>query len=836
MSEDYKSRLLSIIFSRYTSAVAANVENREYELEYIAQINKTIYDNIINGKYKHSGLVSDPATAAKYNDLTQSKGNFRKIARYIVHNNNKTELLLYTKQRIAYSAVSDKIGCALSVEISRDVNLDEVKNMVSPTQQTSTRVDITFNGQSYTLIESLFVNGLSESVSNYRIEFEATPKYNYAEWYSIYRQLILLVKIADGASIVSDSVIQYFNRKLETSYSEVRDMFSNPVSFTSKLNHTVNKSSLLGTIKLDGYLGYIACIADPVVGKKGVISFGGVSNDLPFDYDAQTIDMVAFFEYMVDSHTAWFFDVVYFDGVSLIDIENEERIRSLEKMSMRVDSLLKHMITNDKEMTNKLSSLKVRYKTFLDMSNENNFDILTNYKDEPTDGIMLYHKSGTYSKSKIYKNKPAHLNTVDLLVHVVSNDGSGNKNSVILLCILDRVHNNEIKNRAYHTELNKITMFNDRKNFNSNMIPVILHIAPHGNIGVTSVSECDYETKEMREYVVNGGSLDVIIECIWQNDARRWKFIKVRSDKKWPNAKQTVLDNFELSVNAITKELFYNPNFLYYKFDKDAKYESVRRFFSASIAIYIKGASKRVNLINNLGDIACGVGGRMNVIADLKVKKTLWFWDIISAQLEQTKERFDGRKDKLGHLTSHFRKLDFTNTDEVNAELTALTKIKGWVPLDFCFSIYAIHYIFGSSEDMRTFGNFLNNATSDNALFITNIIDMETALPYVNNKKIPHNRYNIVTPDTYNLDEPFNNIFDVSLIYKSNDESEGVLQYNKEPTLTSKTLIAQMKNIGWILIDQSPANVVAKDVQLYDSEDMEWVKHHKFFTFQKSKK
>ena len=113
---------------------------------------------------------------------------------------------------------------------------------------------------------------------------------------------------------------------------------------------------------------------------------------------------------------------------SLFDIQNEERISMLKTSCNSIEQILNSSIAIKEEYTNDLHSLRVRYKIFLDMENEENYDILVNYNEEKTDGMILYQKNGTFLNSNIYKNKPGNLNTVDLLIHIVSSN-KGNTNN-----------------------------------------------------------------------------------------------------------------------------------------------------------------------------------------------------------------------------------------------------------------------------------------------------------------------------------------------------------------------------------------------------------------------
>ena len=97
--------------------------------------------------------------------------------------------------------------------------------------------------------------------------------------------------------------------------------------------------------------------------------------------------------------------------------------------------------------------------------------------------------------------------------------------------------------------------------------------------------------------------------------------------------------------------------------------------------------------------------------------------------------------------------------------------------------------MFASIDGFNTFGKFLNAITNDDAVFVTNIINMEMLLPYIRDEAVSHTRYNVYPPESEGLNNPFNNIKHVSLIYKSNEDGSNSLEYNNEPVLTSKTLM-----------------------------------------------
>ena len=231
------------------------------------------------------------------------------------------------------------------------------------------------------------------------------------------------------------------------------------------------------------------------------------------------------------------------------------------------------------------------------MTEQSNYDVLVNYNEEVTDGMILYHIDRMYDKNSIFKNKPGHLNTVDLIIHV-TND------KTVLLCVLQHYNSKYKKQQKFGNSRSKLdTRFRAElkkiSNFNFSSLkaePSILSVGGKGDVGLTTLADCDFNNNDIKNTIINGGACDFIVECIWQNEKQNWKILKTRPDKQMPNGIKTVLDNFELSINPINKSRFYNPDFLYYKYEKDTKYASVRYYMSDSISNYIAKSTKHMTI------------------------------------------------------------------------------------------------------------------------------------------------------------------------------------------------------------------------------------------------
>ena len=116
-------------------------------------------------------------------------------------------------------------------------------------------------------------------------------------------------------------------------------------------------------------------------------------------------------------------------------------------------------------------------------------------------------------------------------------------------------------------------------------------------------------------------------------------------------------------------------------------------------------------------------------------------------------------------------------------------------------------------DAFETFISFLNSVLTSGTIFVTNVINIESALAFINTQK--PTKYGIIPSDVYNLDVPFNNIFKVSLIYKNPDDDS--LLYWAEPVL-----IQAMEKEDWVLTDRVTGDQLSKSI-LYENEGLIWI-------------
>lgn len=237
----------------------------------------------------------------------------------------------------------------------------------------------------------------------------------------------------------------------------------------------------------------------------------------------------------------------------------------------------------------------------------------------------------------------------------------------------------------------------------------------------------------------------------------------------------------------------------------------------------------------NVGDFACGVGGRVFALSKFGIKQSIRFYDIIKEQLVEVSNKVSRLK-AFGRLKIFYKALDLTKKKQSEDEIKSLEGGDNKYPekMNFVIMYYAIHFMLHSKEDFDVFINFLNKSTTDDVIFVANIIDIGKALDFVNggNKSIGiPTRYSITqTEKSVNLKNPIGNIMKVSLIYKSDDNDD--LRTSTEPVIESGVFIKLMEGNGWNLVDRPNASKIV-DVRLDNNEDIEWSKCHEYCAFKK---
>ena len=835
--QETQSKLLRDQFTHYT-----NVNKGRHELELILHIDKKENDQIEMGKFKDD--ITFVKDSEKYfAEITyQLTKNTRQVVRTITDSKGKKSVLYYTKQSM-YSVQYNTLRSNLSIETPSKTTPIMKKGTKFTVKKSKRTKFINNSGTEFTLIAATI-----DGEEKYRIEIEAEEDQTKTakRWEDIAWELINLYKIFDGTSSNEAKIVDYYSQKLGYNIREISNLNVKPITYNSKINHISKPEMFLGTVKLDGVTASISIIR----GTSGMLDVVGTKS--MFNIDAKKAgddliyqDIICFGEFMADGSFN-LFDTLYLDD-NLMEIQNKERLDMGKDVAKYLDNLMKYAkIQEDPEKY--LENIKIKHKEFYPMEVKENFSIVIQEDNPNSDGGILYHINGNYKNTEIYKLKWE--NTVDLLMHV------HNDRSTVALCVMtkpqmeswERYDNSKIPKNVkklgnkyifdveQDPELQKI---NKNMRNNTNMIPVHLEIGGYGKIGATSLDDIVFDNQQIKDIIMNGGSCDFIVECLWLKDEQKWKIFRARPDKIYPNTRSVVISNFNATINPITKITFYAPSYMFFSRDKDPQFDNVTYYLSNTTRAhtvrflgYTDGFEGNYQdskgNIDVMVDFASGVGGRLLDISMIGVKKSLWMYDIVEEQLIELGERLS-KFPSLSKITSTHA-MDLTDEKHVDEEIKRLKSLPVWEKADAVSMIYAIHYMFSSEEALRAFFKMLNFVSKKGTLLVTNIIDIKMAMEVVKTTK----KYSIIPPASYNLGIPVNNIFKVSLPYQTVDGTG--YEYSEEPVLTTETLIEQMDLNGWDLIEKGPASddentVLGTKLNLKDEEDLKWVTAHINFVF-----
>ena len=829
-----------------------------YELEMILHIGEDVYLDVMNGEYNNNGVtVSTEKSIVKEGSVLMYlyKNIQTKHVVRIIGDKHES----YIKSRIKSITEGDNINITLSSEHATNSFHSIPSNGVHDTQ-VSERTGMSFNGgDGYVIIKSIF-NEQNIPTISYRIEMEAA-NISESEWVKYYNDLVYLGGIFGSMGVNISKILKYFANIFERpSLISLRDLAIDPISYTVDVNSVVKPAELLGTPKLDGKLAHIAIVMNNVVALEsvyaGMTSEAGGASEASEASDSggvgfiKTADKMIIYRFKEVKHEVlafgelveskfWLFDPLYYGEV----LTNKINLLRLGMVPDIKDYLIELMEPDNIIMRSDDIDIKFVSKRFMPMNIEANYDVVQHFGSGPTDGMILYMANSKYYMGRIYKHKPAHMNTIDLFFH-------RNGNNVWLCYLHWRKSYSDPVVGKFHKELGGLAKKIDST---TSAKFVELDLPEYKNIGVTTLNKCDFEDDEIRDAIYNTKAGNFVVECIWSIVKKRWKIIKIRSDKVWPNSMAVISSNMGLLARMPTKEDFYAPDKRFYTFDDSAEYSAIRKWFRAFAKRYIvkfigssknteahstKGKDKPVlestidlnNIdyyhmddyeIENMGILSCGKGGDLTSVQHLPIRKKLWCWDISNPDLSELKRRLN-LFGLLKHLKTFVIRLDQTSSAQVEAQIAEMKD-----HMDAIIMMYSVHYMVRSIEGFGVFSRLLNSISERGTLFITNIIDAEVGM------KLDLEKYNIIPSET-GLDNAYGNIYRVSVPFKS----AGKRAYSEEPVIKSSVFISIMKTIGWDLVDHTIAEYDNADtknisIELTDKDDKLWITAHNFYCFVK---
>lgn len=829
------------LFNNYKVACAHNSEIGIAEVEYVLHVEKDTLKEIINGSLKDYGYIPK-GHLRNIKEIRCNQNNGSKLVARNIESNGETKTEIYIKTRLISSKLKNNFNCNQSIE-TYVINNSKGENVIpSMFIETPEVVENQIWGLE---VDGILLECIQTLKSNNdRIEFECTPDMSLETWNYVKQKLYFISDYIES-DVIDDEVkqipniqrfVRHFCLLLDIQYNNIRTLKTfivQPISYTRAVNLKTTPGELLGTPKLDGAL----CVISTIASGWAIISLDlGSAKTTPdiIEKHKGLNNLLVFGEYLEKSNTIYLFDIIYWKEKPLYKMININRFKPLPDVVDYINSIEWETDMN----------LTIKHKEFYDMENKDNFELIHNYTDEPTDGMILYKKHNKYENGTIYKFKPAELNTIDLYLY--------KNNDTIYLCVA--------KYKTQKLKWKQADALKYAKILKGKLSLYQLSIPNYDDIGITDINNCLFENSEIENTVKQSTRGGFVVEVVWMADEGKWKFIRLRPDKTQPNMYETALDNFLLSIAPISSREFYSKNNSFYRYKDSARFNKINAYMSHCMNFYIRwfyaktdqgSYATNVPVFNKFADVMCGRGGRLPVIDSLNIKKEIYFWDTDISSLETLKERmyrfkkkvkFDPDAKCLEKVIKYVKEIDVTNIDLVKKELEwfiqqniAGEEMRQEEYIDALSIMYSIHYAFKSYNAFMAFANLINGITRPGSLLITNIIDAEIAMNLSPMKVYSMKPKN----DNYDFSTIYNNMFLTSIPFVN--EVTGNVEIIEEPALNSQALQKAMLNIGWELVNKTPIGYMPNnpqvkaniDVYLTDAEDKEWVKAHVLFCFRK---
>lgn len=618
------------------------VNNIYYELEYVYLLNKIAYDKIKNGEFE-SYNYSYAENERQIFELSKTTvQNSKLVSRVTLDTNtNNTTIEHYLKTRISRERmVQSGFACNLSSE--RKVLFDSSGNNVfeytnydhSSEKQKSIRHRITTpSGHELELIDSVF--GETES---YRIEFECKENMSETEWEYAGKEIVALVALAQDIQVEQlkkpglSHFVKYYADLFGSKYknaTSLRAFLSNPITYNRSANLRFQAEDFYGTPKLDGRIAVFGTLKQgwAILG----LDFGMKRVEIDKEDYVEKIksdakDCLVFGEYLEETNTFWAFDVLLYEDEIVMNEPNKKRINVLPEVVKYIKSL-----ELDVDVT-------FEDKPFYDLEDPDNYDkAINDTSGGANEGLVLYKKDEIYNgnNSNILKLKYQELNTADLLLH--------KRGEKLFFCII-KIGNKTTLNWDQSPELKGV----GESLYGEQIQLFQLYIPGYGDIGISDIGSCDYETKEVKQAILESMNCNFIVEVLRQPKKGNWLIKRIRYEKNMPNAHHVVLDNVDLSITPIEKDEFYSSSQTFYKYEDDESYKLFNAYASHCTRYQIEywyGQLKdrpsyfsSMPVFNVFEDVASGRGGRINDINKLAIKQ-LVFTDISHQSLFELTQR-----------------------------------------------------------------------------------------------------------------------------------------------------------------------------------------------------
>jgi len=442
-------------------------------------------------------------------------------------------------------------------------------------------------------------------------------------------------------------------------------------------------------------------ITDKLDGKRTILYLHNksyaVSDDIieiPIKRDLCILDT----EFYEDSY--YIFDVMVYNGKSLIDKPFEERLKYFDKFP---EFKTKLFIKLTGDYRNQIKEFKNEKKPY------------------EVDGIVLTPADGTYNEMEVFKYKPVEKLTIDFLIRRcppkllgISPYLDTDKKLYLLFC---GISNSVFKKMG----IELIPYYNDLFNITKNNLPQYFPIQFQTSNKTFSYL---YWSNEDLDYEVG--------EFIYKNN--EWELVKIRTDRKVEVQRGNYFgNNFEIAEKnwvsydnpLVIEEI---PDSAYFMIHDNKLLESSRKYNN-----FVK--SQIINQFRNVKsvmDIASGKGQDLTKYIKAHVSNLICLEIDRDAISELMNRKYDSIKNNHYMPKIQVHQMDINNSYKDNIQILDESLQIPHASIDCIICNLAFHYFLASEKSLVNVISFIDNYLKQGGRFIFTTFDGQKVLDLLN--------------------------------------------------------------------------------------------------------
>jgi SAM-dependent methyltransferase len=555
-------------------------------------------------------------------------------------------------------------------------------------------------------------------------------------------------------------------------------------------------------------------ITDKIDGKRTILYLSPSKNyaisdkleELTVDH---TFNDICILDTEAYNDNYYIFDVMVFDGKSLVKEPFKERMKYFDKFS-DIDIIKnKPFIKLDNNFKNQIKEFKKKEKKY------------------ETDGIILTPLDGVYENMKVYKYKPIEHLTVDFLIKkcpdkLLSNK-TNKKNTYLLFCGIS-------KRVFYKLRMNLIKYYVDIfPNININNLPQYFPIQFEPS-----------SKKDAYYYYDDNNNLDGEVgEFLYNIKTNKWELKRLRDDRKIEVKRGNYFGN-NYKIAELTWLSYENPlvieddeeNVETYFQEHDNQLQKASRnynsFVKSELFKKFKGTKKVIDLASGKGqDLFRYSQFNMENILFLEIDK------IALMELISRKHSFAEDKNIKSNMNILTQNVDLLDSYEEN--INKINNVFEDKKVDLIICNFAFHYLLKNKKSLKNICELINFYLKKNGKFMFTSFDGEKIINLLNenkgdwtvkvNNKI---KYSIRKKYTGNELEKIGQKIEVLLPFSNKS-------YYEEFIVNIETICDELKNYGIIMeSNESFSKYLDSYKGFLDYNDKKYVNLYHYYIFTKT--